>query len=87
MKEKKAADKRETWSKREIPVNIDKRKTLTLDEIEQVYGFPVETIKKWINRDLRADGKPPLEAFKPGQKIMVFKEVFEAYIKRFPTSA
>lgn len=73
--------------KRILEIDLKKRKTLTLTEIEAVFGIPAETVRKWTKRDLRVDGYPKLESFKPGKDIMVYVEVFETYIKRFPVGA
>lgn len=71
-------------SKKEI--NISKRKTLTFKEIEEAYGVPAETVRKWTQRDLKLDGKPPLEAFKPGKEYLVEISTFERYMKMFPAA-
>jgi hypothetical protein len=65
-------------------VNYDKRKTLTFNEIEELYGFSPVTLRKWTQRTLSTDGKPPLETFKPGKETVVFRDHFEDYIRRFP---
>lgn len=73
-------------AKQKKEVNLDKRKFLTLEEIEEVYGVAAHTLRKWIKRD-GTDGVPRLESFKPGKQILINKETFETYIKRFPISA
>lgn len=66
-------------------VNYDKREFLSLQEAEEVYGIPVDTLRKWIKRD-GTDGIPKLEAFKPGKEVMIPKKAIDLYIKKFPAA-
>ncbi len=71
-------------SERKLP-DLERRKTLRLQEIEDVYGVPAETVRKWIKRD--KNGKvPPLEAFKPGKDYLIEPKTFELYLKKFPAA-
>lgn len=67
--------------------DLTKRRMLTLLECEEFYGVPAETVRKWCKRDPSIDGLPRLESFKPGKDILIYKEVFETYIKQFPVGA
>ncbi len=69
------------------PISFDRRKVIKLTETMDLYGIAPETVRKWIHRDITQDGMPPLEAFKPGKDILIYREVLEAYIRRFPVSA
>lgn len=63
----------------------DRRTYIKLNEIEELFGIPSGTVRKWIKRD-PSKGVPPLKAFKPGRDIMIERKELENYIKRFPAA-
>lgn len=70
----------------ERKIDLAKRKTLTFQEIQEVYGVSVETLRKWTKRR-GEDGKPALPSYRPGKDHLVYVSDFEAYVKRFPQGA